>query len=81
MKIKKKLLCFPNPSSSGILNLILPEFTSSYKAEIYNLIGNKVFESTISNQKTQLNVEILSSGIYQLKVFNHNSSFNKSLKF
>ena len=62
----KRLLCFPNPSS-GILNLILPEFTELYKVEMYNLIGEKVYETNVSNQKTQLNLGLLQSGIYQIK--------------
>ena len=75
----KKLLCFPNPST-GILNLILPEFTGLYKVEIYNLIGEKVFETNVSNQKTQLNLGLLQSGIYQIKVYNRNYSFNKKVE-
>ena len=75
----KKLLCFPNPST-GILNLILPEFTGLYKVEMYNLIGEKVFETNVSNQKTQLNLGLLQSGIYQIKVYNRNYSFNKKVE-
>ena len=75
----KKLLCFPNPST-GILNLILPEFTGLYKVEIYNLIGEKVFETNVSKQKTQLNLGLLQSGIYQIKVYNRNYSFNKKVE-
>ena len=75
----KKLLCFPNPST-GILNLILPEFTGLYKVEMYNLIGEKVYETNVSNQKTQLNLGLLQSGIYQIKVYNRNYSFNKKVE-
>ena len=45
---KNKLLCFPNPSS-GTLNLILPVFTGHYKLEMYNLIGEKVYETNVSS--------------------------------
>lgn len=76
---ENKLLCFPNPSS-GTLNLILPEFTGHYKLEMYNLIGEKVYETIVTNQKTQLNLAFLQSGIYQLRVFNHYSSFNQKVE-
>ena len=75
----KRLLCFPNPSS-GILNLILPEFTEHYKIEMYNLIGEKIYETNVSNQKTQLNLGLFQSGIYQIKVYNRNYSFNKKVE-
>jgi hypothetical protein len=76
---EKKLLCFPNPSS-GTLHLILPEFTGQYNIEMYSLTGEKVYESDITNQKNQLNLDFLQSGIYQLKVFNHHSSFIKKVE-
>ena len=47
---------------------------------MYNLIGEKVFETNVSNQKTQLNLGLLQSGIYQIKVYNRNYSFNKKVE-
>ena len=47
---------------------------------MYSLTGEKVYESDITNQKTQLNLDFLQSGIYQLKVFNHYSSFIKKVE-
>jgi hypothetical protein len=61
---------YPNPVKSE-LSLSASEKIS--KIEIFNLIGQKVFEKSIENTKSKIDVNKLSKGIYVLKTFINDS--------
>jgi hypothetical protein len=73
------LTIFPNPSSG---NFIITLETTVMKAnvEIYNVVGEKVFEEHIFNEsKNEINLKDISGGIYFLKVFDGEKSYCKKL--
>jgi hypothetical protein len=74
------VMAFPNPSTSE-LNLQISKVNSddlSYK--MYNLLGQLVKSSSISAEKTKINIENLPNAMYQLNVFSNNKNLIKSFK-
>ena len=59
---------YPNPASS-VLNVLVSEQSN---VELMDLNGNIVYVKTVvnANQKSEINIQDLASGIYTLKIFN-----------
>lgn len=58
----------PNPTS-GLTTLVLGEgWTSKAVIEVYNILGNKVWEGTNLTGKIQIDLSAQNSGIYMVKV-------------
>jgi len=47
--------------------------------EVYNLIGEKVWETSINKETTTLNLTTLSKGIYYLKLKTDNLTVTKKI--
>ena len=61
----------PNPSPNGIFNINFGETIEKAKVEVYNTIGQKVYETTITNtNEKQLFLDNINSGMYLLKFTN-----------
>lgn len=58
---------FPNPANSN-LTLQAEELISNY--EVYSLTGTLVARGIVNNQRTNINIDALSKGMYLLKVTN-----------
>ncbi len=60
---------FPNPTE-GFFTISFDKTITSGKLQIFNLIGEKVYDALISNQtQTEIHMEGISPGIYFVKVF------------
>ena len=67
--IDKTIKIFPNPTNE-ILNI--EKYNSSIREiAIYNILGNKVFESEYSNS---INISNLTNGLYFLRIIENNGS-------
>lgn len=64
--LDNKTKIYPNPSN-GIIKVIGFKINETYS--IYNILGNKVLEGKITNNKT-IDINVLSKGMYFLKVVN-----------
>ncbi|HLP54818.1 MAG TPA: S8 family serine peptidase [Fluviicola sp.] len=62
------LLLYPNPSK-GLLEINLPE-TGKNHLQVYNLIGEMVYEQAVNEKKTTLNLTFLPAGTFIVKVSN-----------
>lgn len=60
--LTKNINMYPSVVSNKITVEI--EGVSDSKLEIYNLLGNKVYEKKLNNEKEDINVDFLKSGIY-----------------
>ncbi len=72
---------FPNPNSSGVLNIDFDKEVSNqsdYIINIFSLQGQKVFES---NYENRIDLQHLSKGVYIINIVNkrNKTSFNKKL--
>ncbi|MBK5283965.1 MAG: T9SS type A sorting domain-containing protein, partial [Bacteroidia bacterium] len=67
---------FPNPASD-YLTLILTENISETQIKIYNLLGELEFNSKSTNQKTDIDISSLSSGVYFVEVISENNISRK----
>jgi hypothetical protein len=71
---------YPNPATE-VLNISLNNVDiKNSKVKIYNVSGIEVLENEMTNNKTQINIEHLSSGLYFVRVINENG-FDKTEKF
>ena len=71
---------YPNPATE-VLNISLNNVNIQHsKVKIYNVSGIEVLENEMTNNKTQINIEHLSSGLYFVRVINENG-FDKTEKF
>ena len=59
-------LIFPNPSNG---NFIINCKRNIYTFEIFNVIGEKVFQSEINNQKSEIDLSLKPKGIYFVKIY------------
>ncbi len=57
---------YPNPSTSGILNL--QSVKNIQSVTICNLLGQQIIESIINGTNSQLDISVLNTGVYILKV-------------
>lgn len=69
---------YPNPASNNIM------VTSNKKGQmnqvsIYNILGSKVYSSTVTNDKLNIDVSGLASGTYSLIISGKNGSFSKKI--
>jgi hypothetical protein len=58
---------YPNPTN-GVLFVVSPPKQS--RVEICNLLGEKLFSSSLLHSKTQLNISSYPAGVYFLKIIN-----------
>lgn len=66
---------YPNPNN-GVLHIDFADsFSNHYSAFIFDYLGRKVFESHINEAKSILNLQNLSSGIYEFRIKNDLSDF------
>jgi len=77
---KLSVKAFPNPSTSE-LNLEITKLNSTNLSfQIFDLLGRPVKSSTISEEKTIINIEDLPNAMYHLHVYLNNQSLIKSFK-
>lgn len=65
------VLISPNPTN-GLLNIRFNSIPQNTKIELYNSIGALVLSETMSDKNNAINVSVLSSGIYFMKVIEGN---------
>lgn len=71
---KAKFIIYPNPSS-GIIQ-IESEQNNGYTAQVYDLLGNLVYNSEFRNSQETLFLEKLSNGLYTLIITDKNGEIN-----
>ena len=70
---------YPNPSN-GLFNLNLSNISDSkLKLEVYNLMGEKVWQSSFNTENSTINLTSLSKGIYYLSVKSSNTTITKKI--
>ena len=78
----EQLKVYPNPTD-GIIYLQTSNeqlaTTSEYKIAIYNLVGEKIYQSTIINQQSAIDLSTQPKGIYFIQITNGNSVVNRKI--
>ncbi|WP_460219744.1 S8 family serine peptidase [Psychroserpens sp. MEBiC05023] len=64
---------FPNPATN-ILNIQIPTANDSTTLEIFDLLGKRVFEQTITTSSNRLDVSSMASGVYMMIFQSDNAS-------
>ena len=63
------LKIYPNPSTSGYLNIEMPENLSGiYQLAVYDLKGKNVMNQQITSSTKTLNIGVLANGVYMFQV-------------
>ncbi len=71
---------FPNPNN-GNFTISTPLLTGKAVVEIYNVLGEKVCNSTVNNNTSQINMNVQAEGIYLYRVLTENGTLISSGKF
>lgn len=73
-------IVFPNPSFDGHYNILFNDFIERATFEVYNLLGQKIANGTISNSsKYDLQLPDVASGSYVLKISCNDQTISKQL--
>lgn len=70
---------YPNPVNNGRIYVSTDQNSNSRDIEIYDMLGKKVFSSTIFNSNKEININHLSPGVYMIKVKENNNSVTRKL--
>jgi hypothetical protein len=75
------LQIFPNPTTGNIQLTISTKQNAPLRCEIINVLGEKIFQSTINNHQSPINLDVsfLAKGIYLVRVGDGKSWENKKL--
>lgn len=58
---------YPNPVQNE-LTIEIPSVYESVQVQLYNILGKKVLETTVTNTESKINVSVFANGIYLLKI-------------
>lgn len=76
VEFKNQFVIFPNPLKD---KLNIKTNISNYNLEIYNVLGKQVFKKQDVISEIELDISLLSKGIYLLKITNGKNSFTEKL--
>ena len=69
---------YPNPST-GMFTVDLNKDWSGGEAKIYNVLGEKIYQSSIINNKSEIDLRKQSKGIYYLQISNSDKVVTKKI--
>jgi hypothetical protein len=76
----EKVIIAPNPSIDGVYNLLFETQVKLVTIEIYNNMGQKMYESQITDTNEQLlQLDKLPKGNYILKIWDDNQTITKNI--
>lgn len=74
----KSFKLYPNPTSTGSVNVISPNSSSEkIKVVVYDILGKQVISKTLTSEK--LNVSSLNTGVYVMKITQGKATSTKKL--
>ncbi|MGE5317470.1 MAG: PKD domain-containing protein [Chloroflexota bacterium] len=82
--IDSRVSIFPNPSASGVFNIMIEDIGGTTKAEVYNAFGQLVFTNEyhldkLSTFRNEINLQNAPDGVYFLKIKNSELTLTKKL--
>lgn len=75
---QKKIEVYPNPAENKV-NLRVNDVLIGSKAEIFNILGQKMFECLISHNEQNIDISQFNQGIYLLKLENDTGFITKKI--
>ncbi|WP_299222414.1 zinc-dependent metalloprotease [uncultured Aquimarina sp.] len=79
IKDGNNLIVYPNPSRGNITIEYPFSNLDSYQIELYNYLGSKMLEKSVSKSNNIVDLEILPNGIYFIKLFDKQSVITKEI--
>jgi len=76
--LNSEVKIFPNPVISGTFNLRVPDSYVGYKINIFNLIGEQVYNNTLSGNEMSIHSGLI-PGVYILRIVGNNSFCSEKL--
>lgn len=75
---QKKIEVYPNPAENEV-NLKVNDDLIGSKAEIFNILGQKMFEFIIINNEQNIDISQFNNGIYLLRIKNNKGFISKKI--
>lgn len=64
---------YPNPSSGKfVLDIVAEAMPEKLQAQVYDAVGNRVYETMLQNNRSEIDISHLPSGMYMLHLKNNN---------
>ncbi|PQV50541.1 putative secreted protein (Por secretion system target) [Jejuia pallidilutea] len=79
-RVQLDVMVFPNPTTSQVNLKTKMTNVNALRYELYDVMGRKIMEKTITNETTIINMEALDIATYQLNVVGANYELLKSFK-
>lgn len=73
------LQIYPNPVTNGRIYISTEQNSSTKEIEIYDMLGKKVLNTTLTNNNKEINISNLTPGIYMIKITENNTSATRKL--
>ncbi len=73
-----QLSIYPNPAL-GQFTIQLSNYQNGYTAEIYNVFGERVYQSVLSNSQNSINLTTQPAGMYYIKIMSGTESINRGI--
>ncbi len=75
-----KINTYPNPSS-GLITLEIGNYENQQLSfEVFDIQGKKLFEEKITANKTEINIQDCTSGMYLMNIKNENNQIIQTIK-
>ena len=68
----------PNPGS-GIVNLRVPQQITSFNVQVFDILGKRIYEESISNSEGYMDVSNWNNGVYLVRI--SNDQFTQTKRF
>lgn len=79
-QLQTTISIYPNPSNGNFqLEIDGPQFTKSCKVEIYNIQEQKIYQSLITNSKSNINVNNEPNGIYFVRIYGETEIYERKI--
>jgi hypothetical protein len=75
----KYIHCFPNPSSGNFTLETSIQLSATTTCEIYNLLGEKIMDKNIENEKTEIDLSAYPKGIYFVRIASEGTIFTDKI--
>jgi hypothetical protein len=79
MTLADQIKIYPNPAKEKLTVEFVRSFNGNANLELFNLIGARVIDKTLSDIKTEVDISVLPKGIYFIKIGNGDSKYFKKI--
>lgn len=80
-EINNEWLIYPNPSTSGLINIMAPSNVQEYDISISNILGQQVYieKGILNSSDTAIDTKIIKTGVYIIQIETENGNLSQKI--